>query len=473
MHDLLVELMQAEAGGKAPAVHEVHVSRDMEAGSGSKYASRRRRAVVALSIGLACCAIGMLAAIHRGGEPGSNGRAANELMAIFHAPLIELAGKDSEVFPSESAAKLAAKHIAEAAAVLGASVVRHGRTVELDSARPLLDAPGTLNLAAATEAVEKKSLTAGESITLHDVPTKVTITLPEDVTITEPMIEKVSKLVTSQSYTKSKLVTSQSYAPSKILWTYETAKSGLNNQGPDWGAIEEDWKTCDAGTQQSPIDIIPSQASGGADLAAPVWECAGKPCDTAPSDSIKIAYNGRYLELTDFSADKSPKLKTTGDELQAIRFHTPSEHAIDGAFFDMEVQLLHGASSDEIKTIVSIFFQSGGGDSTPKWMENIADVISPCHLSVMRTTCKITDVPHHLTSSVSVGAVVLNAQVQLVHHYEYMGSLTTPPCTEGVKWLVAREPQTMNQVDWTSIAALIGKNNRQLQPRNSRIVEWV
>jgi carbonic anhydrase len=60
-----------------------------------------------------------------------------------------------------------------------------------------------------------------------------------------------------------------------------------------------------------------------------------------------------------------------------------------------------------------------------------------------------------------------------VHHYEYMGSLTTPPCTEGVKWLVAREPQTMNQVDWTSIAALIGKNNRQLQPRNSRIVEWV
>jgi len=183
-------------------------------------------------------------------------------------------------------------------------------------------------------------------------------------------------------------------------------------------------------------------------------------------------YNGRYTELTDFSADKMPTLKTTGEKVQSIRLHTPSENAIDGQYFDMEVQVMHGASPGAIKTIVSLFFQSGGGETTPVWLENVADVISPCHLSVVRTDCLISDVPHHLTSEFSFAALAINAEAQMLHYYDYMGSLTTPPCTEGVNWMIAREPQRMNQVDWTAIAALQGKNNRPRQPRNSRLVTW-
>jgi len=232
--------------------------------------------------------------------------------------------------------------------------------------------------------------------------------------------------------------------------------------------------------RQSPIDIVPSKAKGGADLPPVAWDCGGKPCVNAdptviptPSSSVKIAYNGRYIELTDFSADGAPALKSTGEPVQAIRLHTPSENAIDGQYFDMEVQVMHGSSADSIETIVSFFFQSGGGVKTPIWLENIADVISPCHLSVVRTECLISDVPHHLTSEFSFAAMAANAETQLLHHYDYVGSLTTPPCTENVKWIVARQPQPMNQVDWTSVAALQGKNDRPRQARNGREVTWV
>ena len=228
---------------------------------------------------------------------------------------------------------------------------------------------------------------------------------------------------------------------------------------------------------QSPVDIVPSQAKGGENLPPVVWECSGAPCAPTdptvtppPSTSVRIMYNGRYTELTDFSS--APTLKTTGEKVQAVRLHTPSEHAIDGQYFDLEVQVIHGASADAIQTIVSFFFQAGGGESTPVWLENIADVISPCHLSVVRTECLISDVPHHLTSEFSFAALAVSAEAQLEHYYKYVGSLTTPPCTENIKWFVARTPQRMNQVDWTSIAALQGKNNRPRQPRNSREIMW-
>jgi len=436
----------------------------------------RRRAIVVASVGLACCVVVMVAVLARGGERGSNGRA--ELEGMFGgAPQIELADTDSQLFPSKSATRSAARHMEAAAALLAGTVGAKADTAELDSVKPLLDAHGTLNLAAVTEAMGSKfagskgSLAAGETVTLHGVPTQITLTLPEDVTIAARMVRQAQ-----EAGKTTQLVTSQSVTASGLGWAY----SGANKQPKDWQYIKEDWKTCGSGLKQSPIDIVPSKAKGGEDLPPVSWECGGKPCASpdstvAPpaSDSVKLAYNGRYIELTDFVADKAPKLTSTGGLLQSIRLHTPSENAIDGQYFDLEVQLLHGESPDKIDTIVSIFFQSGGGETTPSWLEDIADVISPCHLSVVRTECQISDVPHHLTTELSFAAVALSAEAQMLHHYEYMGSLTTPPCTEGVKWLVARDPQLMNQVDWTSIAALQGKNNRPRQPRNGRDVKWV
>ena len=412
---------ERERGEDVALAHVVYAPTELE-GVGGRYTSltSRRRAIVGAAIGLACCCVGMVGVLYRGGEEGSNGRAKSELaqtkLSFFGAPLIELAGKDSELFPSRATPKRAAarKHIAAAAAVLREEVGMKGREVELDAVKPLLDSHGTLNLAAVTEAVDQKlkgkRLAAGETITLHDVPTQVTLTLPEDVTITAPMIAAASKT--------SQLVTSQSHSVSTLGWSYGTPTSTCCKPD-DWGSLKPEWKTCSIGLQQSPIDIVPSQAKGGADLPPVTWDCGGSPCAPipdevpAPTNSVKIAYNGRYVELTNFADDKSPKLMPGSQILQAIRLHTPSEHSIDGQYFDMEVQLIHAGKPGISKTVVSIFFQSGGGEKTPAWLENIADVISPCHLSVVRTECQISDVPHHLTSEFSFAAVAANAKAQV------------------------------------------------------------
>jgi len=167
---------------------------------------------------------------------------------IFRAPLIELAGRDSELFPSRAEAARAAAHIKSTEEVLGKKV-GVGRTVELDSVKPLLDAHGTLNLAAVTEAVDAKlggkTLEAGQSITLHGVPTQVTLTMPEDVTITAPMVAQAEVA----AGTTEELVTSQSHSVSEQGWAY----SGANR--PDyWGSIKKEWEMCKLGEKQvSPL----------------------------------------------------------------------------------------------------------------------------------------------------------------------------------------------------------------------------
>jgi carbonic anhydrase len=481
----IARALMALGQGKMPA-HVVYVPADMEKGQVHERncASSRRRAMVASAVGLACCVVGLTGVLSLGGEPGSNGRARSELtqtkLSMFGAPMIELAGRDSaELFPSRMRAQRASRHVVAAAAALGDVVGMHGREVVLDAVKPLLDAHGTLNLAAVDQQLAGKSVVSkgARTITLHDVPTQVTLTLPEDVTIEAPMVAEASQ--------KTQLVAAQTHSKNGLGWGYSGAERPEN-----WGDVKEAWKLCGTGEAQSPIDIVPTETKGGEDLPPVSWDCGGSPCaptDPAtvpePSSSVKIMYNGLYTELTDFTADKGPKLKSTGEPVQAIRFHTPSEHAIDGQYYDMEVQMLHGKGPEDIKTIVSLFFQAGEMPPNDKtvsfnersslWLENIADVISPCHLSVDRTTCLISDVPHHLTSNVSFAAIALDAEDELLHHYEYTGSLTTPPCTEGIKWLIARKPRKINQVDWTAIAALQGKDNRPRQPRNGRVVNWV
>jgi len=167
---------------------------------------------------------------------------------IFRAPLIELAGRDSEFFLSRAKAARAAAHTKSAEEVLGEKV-GVGRTVELDSVKPLLDAHGTLNLAAVTEAVDVKlggkTLAAGQSITLHGVPTQVTLTMPEDVTITAPNVARAE----FAAGTTEELVTSQSHSVSGQGWAYSGA-----NRPDDWGSIKKEWEMCKLGEKQvSPL----------------------------------------------------------------------------------------------------------------------------------------------------------------------------------------------------------------------------
>lgn len=157
-----------------------------------------------------------------GGYVGSNGRAATEptdLLAIFKAPEMQLAG-----IPNPLSGK---QH-----ALAGLT----SRVIQLDSVKPLLDGVGTQNVAEAVAALQRHG---GEktTLTLRGVPTEVTITLPEDVTIS-----RVAAL--------SGVVKTTELDEGNGFWAYD----GAVMPPKDWG---NEWKMCREGTTQSPIDIAP------------------------------------------------------------------------------------------------------------------------------------------------------------------------------------------------------------------------
>jgi hypothetical protein len=130
-------------------------------------------------------------------------------------------------------AQRASRHVVAAAAALGDVVGMHGREVVLDAVKPLLDAHGTLNLAAVDQQLAGKSVVSkgARTITLHDVPTQVTLTLPEDVTIEAPMVAEASQ--------KTQLVAAQTHSKNGLGWGYSGAERPEN-----WGDVKEAWKLC-------------------------------------------------------------------------------------------------------------------------------------------------------------------------------------------------------------------------------------
>jgi len=357
--------------------------------------------------------------------------------------------------------------------------------VQLDSVRPLLDTAGTRNLALVTAALQGGI--KGAPITLKGVPTRVTITLPEDVTIrpaalgllsappagTSQLAEaRLSKLAGSGEGSKWGYAGAWGYGPS--AWPGATPPSS-------WGDIEGS-ELCKIGRAQSPVAIDSSKAVGAVDMPPLAWLCGGKPCagdgvakyDADTPSKVREFYDGHFFTADSFAADGPPKITVDGTEytLDELHFHTPSEHTIGGKYFDLEMQLVH--STPEGRTLgVAVLMFTGDGSSGPGWVSELASVIAPCHLSPDSTACRLTAAPTLLASKFEFKQVAISLAPLLKHYYRYTGSITNPPCTEDVSWAVLRAPLEVSQDDWTAIAALQGKNNRPLQPLNGRTITWV
>eukprot|EP00960_Hanusia_phi_P058507 763910-Hanusia_phi.AAC.3 len=217
------------------------------------------------------------------------------LMAFFRAPEVELEGKGWRLSRRTKVSSSKNGGLAE----LENRFTKH-KLVELDSVKPLLDESGTENLAAVTATLSHKR--PGQSVTLKGVPTEVTLTLPEDITL-----KKYSSALHAFPRTMLAGKSHNVRAQSLLEWSYK-------NDGPaSWGksAAQADWKICTTGKEQSPINILISNAKSGMDLEALEWKCDGKPCEgdknvTTSTSKAKMAYDGHFLEMTDFADDKKP-----------------------------------------------------------------------------------------------------------------------------------------------------------------------
>lgn len=234
-------------------------------------------------------------------------------------------------------------------------------------------------------------------------------------------------------------------ATSAPVWHYE------GEEGPaHWGTLSPAFAACGEGRAQSPIDI--SKPSADADLGAVKT--------TYPPAALRIVHhahmadginNGHTIQVNVSEADT---LAVGGKTFQLVQyhFHAPSEHTIDGRHFPMEMHMVHKAGDDQL-AVVGVFIEEGEHNTAfdPVW-GNLP---------------KEKGVETHLTDvNVDVDELLPKARTT----YRYEGSLTTPPCSEGVTWLVMTSPIALSAGQIAQFTAIVNQNNRPVQPLNGRPV---
>ena len=221
----------------------------------------------------------------------------------------------------------------------------------------------------------------------------------------------------------------------KADWGYGEA------DGPAmWASLDPSYALAREGRSQSPIDLSSAAAEGGVPFAV----------DYAMS-KINLVYNGHTVEEME---DKGSFL-TVGNqryELAQFHFHAPSEHTVDGKHAAMEMHLVHKNEAGDV-AVLGVLIEEGDVDNPA-----FADVWRYLPSDEMRAT----------TSEMKIQPTAMLPADRSA--YEYVGSFTTPPCTEGVKWIVLRTPALLssNQID--AFRAIISGNNRPTQPLHGREV---
>ncbi len=223
----------------------------------------------------------------------------------------------------------------------------------------------------------------------------------------------------------------------KAHWGY----SGEAGPG-HWGSLKAAYATCGAGAQQSPINIQAQRA-----LASKVGEIKFSYKPTP----VKVLNNGHTIQVN-YAPGNTMSVGGKTYELLQFHFHSPSEHMINDKHAKMEAHLVHKAADGKL-AVVGIMMNVG------KALDALAPVWSR--------------LPHELNKvALNPGTVnaadLLPANAQ--NYYHYMGSLTTPPCTESVSWYVMKDAVEVAASQAAEFVDLIGENARPVQGVNRRFM---
>ncbi len=218
-------------------------------------------------------------------------------------------------------------------------------------------------------------------------------------------------------------------------WDYEGA------QGPQhWGSLNEDYAACSAGRQQSPIDLT---GAVPADLADTPVSYRAMP--------LKILNNGHSVQCN-AAPGSHLMLDGTKYDLLQFHFHHPSEHAIDGRRFGMEAHFVHKSEAGTI-SVLGVMIASGAANKA------LAPVFD--HLPMKPAE-------EREVSGVKVEPAAILPDDRRM--FRYFGSLTTPPCSEGVNWIVLKTPVEASPEQIGKFAEAFPGNARPLQQRFRRFI---
>lgn len=236
---------------------------------------------------------------------------------------------------------------------------------------------------------------------------------------------------------------------SSVHWSYH------GDDGPDaWGFLLDDsghvaFPTCATGESQSPVDI--SSFDEEDDGPSIVFDYDATPL---------VVENNSHTIQVEYEPGSSISIDGDTYDLLQFHFHTPSEHTVRGQPYPMEGHLVHArAKGDEVEIAVVGFLIEEGS-----------------HNEVLQG---IWDVMPATEGKVEVDGTSINAEDLLPgddageEYYAYSGSLTTPPCTEGVRWQVLEEPIEASAAQIADFQAIFDMNARPVQELFGREISLV
>ncbi len=221
-----------------------------------------------------------------------------------------------------------------------------------------------------------------------------------------------------------------------VHWSYE------GEGGPEsWGELDPKFSACSQGQSQSPINLKWTSPKEGGKL------------EFAYHDSkLKVIDNGHTLQ---FNYEQGSKVSINGEEydLLQMHFHTPSEHTISNKSYPLEVHFVHKDALGRLAVVGVMFKETKANDSTIDALWGF--------------------VPSEKNKEIEIPDFTLNPMKLIPSKhtfYHYSGSLTTPPCSEGVIWNVLNTPINISKSQIEAFRSLYSKNNRPVQPLNGRSV---
>lgn len=217
-----------------------------------------------------------------------------------------------------------------------------------------------------------------------------------------------------------------------VHWAYE-GETGADQ----WGGLDPSFEACGSGMQQSPVDLT---SGGGADGLEIQWQPA----------AANVIDNGHTIQV-DMGEGSAVVVDGRPFSLLQFHFHLPSEHTVDGESLPMEVHFVHQAEEGDL-AVIGVFMGIGEDDPV---IQGIWDAIPEAGAS-----------PGTI-ANFDPRALLPDGQ----GYSRYAGSLTTPPCSEIVSWVVMTESISVSQGQVDAFASMYPMNACPVQALHGRVIE--
>jgi carbonic anhydrase len=218
-------------------------------------------------------------------------------------------------------------------------------------------------------------------------------------------------------------------------WSYEGENGPAN-----WGRINSDWAKCGTGTRQSPIDLRDGMKVDLEQIAFDYRPTGFNVIDNGHTIEVGVGY-GNFMTVQNRTF-----------ELVQFHFHRPSEERINGKGTEMVVHLVHKDAEGKL-AVVAVLLQRGAQNS------------------MIQTVWNNLPLEKQLTVTPVVALDVNEILPAKRDYFTFMGSLTTPPCSEGVLWLVMKEPMPASPAQMALFSRLYPLNARPIQAGGGRVIK--